>query len=91
MTAEQIATAVQALHEQAGEHEGLKPGLITVHADNWVAMSPRLPALCTIPALGIRHRGIRVIVSRQEDNRVLTRDEAGQRGEPFLDLEPPTA
>lgn len=89
MTADELNAALDALEAAAGGDADKRPGLIEVETDNWIdhiAPMPR-PHPKTI-ADGIRIRDIKVAVGASDTTRVLTRAEAGERGEPFRDLTP---
>lgn len=65
------------------------PGAITFSSDTWVKMSGvDLPTTCVSTIVGIRYRGIQVLISRDRENKVLNRAEAGDQGKAFMDLEP---
>lgn len=68
---------------------GQRPGLITIQTDGWIA---RLSAMQSgrpqTIVDGIRIRDIKVAVGAQYETKVLARAEAGERGEPYRDLEP---
>lgn len=64
------------------------PGAIKVHTDAWV---PRLsdaltPRTCESLSIGMRYRGIRVLVARIYETSVVSRGEIGEAGEPFREL-----
>ncbi len=86
MTPDDLNAALDAM-QGAATDDSQKPGLITVQTDEWIdrlsAMQPGRPQ--TI-ADGIRIRDIKVAVGSQETTAVLTRTEAGERGEPYRDL-----
>ena len=48
----------------------------------------RLSDLRTSAGVGIRYRGVSVLVSSQRENKVLNRREDGGAGAPYMDLEP---
>lgn len=86
MTPDELNAALDAV-QTAASNDSQKPGLITVQTDEWIerlsAMQPGRPQ--TI-ADGIRIRDIKVAVGAGNETKVLTRAEAGERGEPFRDL-----
>ncbi|WP_284876666.1 hypothetical protein [Brevundimonas sp. MEB006b] len=86
MTPDELNNALDAMQGAAGE-DSLKPGLITVQTDDWIS---RLSALQSgrpqSIADGIRIRDIKVAVSSSDASKILTRAEAGDRGEPYRDL-----
>lgn len=87
MTPDALNAALDAM-QAATSDDGQKPGLITVQTDEWIerlsAMQSGLPK--TI-ADGVRIRDIKVAVGASNETKVLTRTEAGERGEPYRDLE----
>jgi len=86
MKPDELATAIDAMIEAAGEDADKLPGLITVNSEEWCS------GLCDIDHStrnleeGTRHRGIRVWVSSEYQTKVLTRAEAGERGAPFRNI-----
>ncbi|MET3665882.1 hypothetical protein [Caulobacter sp. 1776] len=71
--------------------EGLLPGLIQLSADTYCRVSTLASGMaCTKILDGIRYRGVKVSVARAFEDKVLNRSEAGERGEPFFDLEAKT-
>lgn len=67
---------------------GLMPGLITAQTNDWIA---DLYAGAVKPKTlvdGIRFREIKVAVATTFETGVLTRAEAGERGEPYRDIAP---
>jgi hypothetical protein len=68
--------------------ESLLPGAITFNSSTWVNRSPTdLPTTCVNTTIGIRYRGVQVLISRQRDDKVLNRTEDGGAGEPYMALE----
>ncbi|WP_278070334.1 hypothetical protein [Brevundimonas sanguinis] len=47
-------------------------------------------ATCAALNDGLRHRNMVIHVGSQQETKVLTRAEAGERGAPYRDLEPRT-
>lgn len=86
MTPDELNDTLDSMQAAAGE-DSLKPGLITVQTDDWIdrlsAMQSGRPQ--TI-ADGIRIRNIKVAVGATSVIKILTRSEAGDRGEPYRDL-----
>lgn len=69
--------------------DSLLPGAISFHADTWIARSlADLPTTCVSIAIGIRYRGVQILISSQRENKVLNRAEDGGQGKPYMDLEP---
>jgi len=91
MTPDQLNDALDAMEAAAGDDQDKRSGLIEVATDRWIG---RLDALQTAKPKtlvdGIRVRDIKVAVVSGYTTRVLTRAEAGERGEPFRDLTPKT-
>lgn len=80
--------AIAAEAAQNGD-EALLPGAITFNSGTWVKMSlADLPTTCVNTIVGIRYRGVSVLVSSQHENKVLNRREDGGAGAPYFDLEP---
>lgn len=87
MTPDQLTTALDVMAAVAGDDQNLLPGLIEVNSAEWCETLYQIE--CTANSLdeGVRHRGIKVAISSTFQTRVLTRAEAGERGErgePFL-------
>lgn len=86
MTPDELNATLDAMQTAASD-DSQKPGLITVQTDEWIerlsAMQPGRPQ--TIGD-GIRIGDIKVAVGAGNETRVLTRGEAGERGEPYRDL-----
>lgn len=87
MTPDELNDALDAMQAAAAADDSLKPGLVTVQTDDWIN---RLSALQSGRPLtindGIRIREIKVAVGATAVTKVLTRSEAGDRGEPYRDL-----
>ncbi|PIB91382.1 hypothetical protein [Caulobacter sp. FWC2] len=65
------------------------PAAITFNSDTWVKMSKKdLPTTCVSTGVGIRYRGVQVLISAARDDKVLNRAEDGGEGKPHFDLEP---
>jgi hypothetical protein len=80
--------AIAAEAAQAGD-EALKPGAITFNSGTWVKMSlADLPTTCVNTIVGIRYRGVSVLISSQREDKVLNRREDDGAGAPYFDLEP---
>lgn len=87
MTVDEINDTLDAMAAKAagGDPEQM-PGLITFHTDVWVPM-PRFASAKNMED-GMRYRDVRIHVGSQQKTAVLTRAEAGDRGEPYRDLMP---
>lgn len=88
MTPDQRAEALEAMAVAAGPNPDLMPGLITVKDIEWVPTFYVLKEECRTLDDGVRHRDIKVAISSTLETRVLTRAEAGERGQPYRDLAP---
>jgi len=82
MTPDQLNDALDAMAAAAGDDPELLPGLITVESGHWVNVLSAVRANCTALHEGLRHRDIVIHVGSQQEPKVLTRAEAGDRGEP---------
>lgn len=83
MTPDELHAAIDAMQVDAGDDDSHKPGLITIQSDEWIE---RLYSESVKPktiADGIRIRDIKVAISADATTAVLTRGEAGDRGEPY--------
>lgn len=72
----------------AGDNPDLLPGLITVESGHWVSVLSAVRATCTALHDGLRHRDIMIHIGSQQETKVLTRAETGERGAPYRDLAP---
>lgn len=63
-----------------------QPGAVTVQTDDWLGILSTVKATCASLQDGLRYREIQILVSSQFETRVLSRGEAGTRGEPYRDL-----
>ncbi|PZR33224.1 hypothetical protein [Caulobacter segnis] len=91
MTRDEIDAMLDAMAAEAaqGSDETLLPGAINFHSGTWVRMSQAdLPTTCVNTIIGIRYRGVSVLISSQRDNKVQNRREDEGQGGPYLDLEP---
>lgn len=87
MTIDELNDALDAMQSAAGEDVAKRPGLIEVETDDYVDTLHALQT--TRPRTlvdGIRIRDIKVAVGGVTATRLLTRDEAAERGEPYRDL-----
>ena len=86
MTLDELNDALDAMAAKAGGDPNQMPGLVTFHTDAWVPM----PRFATVKNMedGMRCRDVRIAVGSQEKTALLTRAEAGERGEPYRDLLP---
>ena len=88
MTPEQLTAALDALITAAGDNTDLLPGLIEVNSTEWCDDLYAIDHMAKSLDEGIRHRGIKVAISSAFETRVLTRSEAGDRGQPYRDVTP---
>lgn len=87
MTPDEVNDALDAMQAAAGEDAERRPGLIEIQSDAWVDGLANMPVAKPKTIVdGIRIRDIKVAVSAEVVSRVLSRAEAGERGEPYRDL-----
>lgn len=86
MTPDQLTEALDAMQQAAGGDPERLPGLITAHSAEWCNSLYAVERITKTLDEGIRHRGIKVMVSSLFETRVLTRAEAGDRGAPYQEL-----
>lgn len=94
MTPDDITHDIKLLADQAATSGDAEdgPGLILLSAATWCREGFVLATVHPTAAGGIRHRGLRVWISRTFEDRVLSRREARQQGsDDFYDLEPDDA
>lgn len=88
MTPDQLNDALDALAAAAGGNPDLMPGLTTVESGHWVQVLSAVRASCSALNDGLRHRDIMIHVGSQQETKLLTRVEAGERGAPYRALTP---
>lgn len=88
MTPDELNDALDAMAAAAGGNPDLMPGLITVESGHWVHVLSAVRATCAALNDGLRHRNIVIHVGSQQETKVLTRGQAGERGAPYRDLAP---
>jgi hypothetical protein len=91
MTRDEIDAMLDAMAAEAaqGGDETLLPGAINFNSGTWVKMSlADLPTTCVNTIVGIRYRGVSVLISGQRENRVQNRREDEGQGAPYFDLDP---
>ena len=81
MTPDQLTAALVA-----GDEAQLMPGLIAVNSAEWCDSLYAVERVTKTLDEGIRHRGIKIVVSSLFETKVLTRAEAGDRGAPYREL-----
>lgn len=91
MTLDEIDHLLDFMIKEAAEKgdDAYLPGAISLHNETYYKLSPKgLPFGCANILHGIRYRGIRTLVARGRENKVLNRAEAGETGEPYFALQP---
>lgn len=88
MTPDELTAAVDAMAAAAGDNPDLLPGLIEVNSADWCDTLYQIERTAKTLDEGIRHRGVKVVVSSLFETKVLTRAEAGERGAPYRNLLP---
>lgn len=88
MTPDDLNDALDAMAAAAGSNPNLMPDLITAETDHWVNVLSAVRATCSALHDGLRHRDIVIHVGSAQETKLLTRAEAGDRGEPYRDLAP---
>lgn len=86
MTPEDLNDRLDAMATEAAGSPDQMPGLITVQADHWINVLGGIGAKAATLADGLRYREIKVVITGAFQTAVLTRAEAGERGEPYRDL-----
>lgn len=86
MTPDQLTAALDAMQQAAGDEVQLMPGLIAVNSAEWCDSLYAVERVTKTLDEGIRHRGIKIVVSSLFETKVLTRAEAGDRGAPYREL-----
>ncbi|GAA0775974.1 hypothetical protein GCM10009434_24700 [Brevundimonas olei] len=81
-----MTAALDAMQQAAGSDPDLRPGLIAVKSAAWCDSLYAIERITRTLDEGVRHRGIKVVVSSLFETRVLTRAEAGDRGAPYQEL-----
>lgn len=89
MTPDELADALDTMQAAASGNPDLMPGLIEIHDAEWCDTLYQIERTAKSLDEGIRHRGVKVAISSTFQTRVLTRVDAGDRGDPYRDLEPP--
>lgn len=84
MTPDELNTALDAMEATAGDDVGKRPGLIEIQSDAWIhALADMQTVKPKTIVDGPRIRDIKIAISAATPTRILTRDEAGERGEPY--------
>ena len=87
MTPDELNDRLDAMQAAATQDQD-KPGLITVQTDDWIRVVSAVRATCKALSDGLRHRDIAIHIATNNETAVLTRAEAGVRGEPYRELTP---
>lgn len=87
MTRDDLDQTLYRMATEATTPEG-QPGLVTVQTDDWLGSLSGVKVKCSSLQDGMRYREIQLQVSSQFETRVLSRAEAGGRGEPYRELLP---
>ncbi len=92
MTPDDLYTLLDdmARSAEAGGQSDKAPGLLTVETNHWIDRLSAIRPTCATLSDGMRYRNIRILVASQFETRLLSREEAGERGHPFRDLTPAT-
>lgn len=88
MTPTELDHALDAMQLAAAGTPDLMPGLITVESNHWVQVLSAVRPTCARLDDWLRHRDIQIHVGSAQETKLLTRAEAGDRGEPYRDLMP---
>ena len=86
MTPDQLNESLDAMATEAAGKPDQMPGLITVQADHWINVLGGIGTKAATLADGLRYREIKVVIAAAFQTDVLTRAEAGERGEPYREL-----
>ena len=86
MTPDDLNDALDAMAAAAGDDPSNQPGLITAQADHWINVLGVIGATAATLADGLRYRNIKIEIASAKTTAVLTRTDAGERGEPYRDL-----
>ena len=87
MITDDLHAQLDAMQAAAGGADSRKPGLVTIQTDEWIERFHAEGAKPKTIADGIRIRDIKVLISADATTAVLTRGDAGDRGEPYRDLQ----
>lgn len=90
MTPDELNDALDAMQAAAGDDADKTPGLIEIQTDDWINRLSAMPTGRPQTIVdGVRIRDIKVAIGAGNATRVLTRAEAGERGEPYRELTAP--
>lgn len=85
MTCDELDLALDRMTNNAPDQQ---PGVITVEANHWCAQLSEVRATCASLTDGMRYRNIKILVSSAFTTEILSRADAGERGEPYRELTP---
>lgn len=88
MTEAELNDRLDAMALAAQDELELAPGLILVETDAWIDSLSAIRATCSALHDGLRHREIQIHIGAGLETSVLTRAEAGARGEPYRAVGP---
>ncbi len=88
MIPDDLHAQFDAMRAAAAAEDSRKPGLITIQTVEWIERFYAEDAKPKTIADGIRIRDIKVSISAHATTAVFMRGEAGERGEPYRDLQP---
>lgn len=87
MTPDELNDGLDTMLAAAGDDAEKRPGLIEVQTDDWIHRISAMPTARPKTIVdGVRIRDIKVAVGASAVTKILTRAEAGERGEPYRDL-----
>ena len=85
MTQDELDQALDRMFAEAASPDQ-QPGAVTVQTDDWLGPLSTVKATCATLHDGLRYREIRILVSSHFETKLLSRAEAGERGDPYRDL-----
>jgi hypothetical protein len=85
MTHDELDQALDRMFAEAASPDQ-QPGAVTVQTDDWLGPLSTVKATCATLHDGLRYREIRILVSSHFETKLLSRAEAGERGDPYRDL-----
>lgn len=88
MTEAELNDRLDAMAPAAQDQADRAPGLILVETDAWIDRLSAVRSTCSALHDGLQHRGIQIHIGAGIETSVLTRAEAGGRGEPYRPLSP---
>lgn len=85
MTHDELDQTLDRMSAEASTPDD-QPGAVTVQSEDWLGVLSTVRATCASLQDGLRYREVQILVSSQFETQVLSRAEAGGRGEPYRDL-----